>query len=884
MPASLGTVPVALVPPFGAVPRPSTFAAQSRGLNAYDSLVAQDARINYCLNPSFEYDLSGWLTYNNASPSRSTTQAVTGSASCYVVAGNTTGSQGILGNWNLPQGGNQYYSASCYIRNDIGTRTWYIILYFYDAQGKNLVNYNTQTTTVSSTGWTRIGGSWFAPQNTAYCTMYIAMVSAGAATDAGYIDGVLIERSTYGGGAYFDGDSAGGAWAGAGGGDATGNLLTANQASMETDASAWTNNSGTTVALSSAQALFGTNSLLVTFTGAGSAQIKTSGTNIPITPGIPYTMAAHVRGSVGARSTNVGFYWFRANGTSIGSSVTTVDSQKPTSLTEWRRYSATAIPPAEATSVQPFILFNTGSVSDAVYVDGVGFWQGSGGAYALPGAGPIANLGAGQTISTSAAAATTRVNLVADPDATAVSNWFNNPTNGTLTLDTSVSWSGTSSIKHSSVAAGVAVSGGPRMAVPSTASSTYGPASEGLPYTYSVYLKADRPGMKAHLRIFWRSIFNINYSTSQSSDVDISDTVWTRVSFTATAPAGTYYVAVTEDLVDPSSVYPSGIAMWADGALLEQASSAGSWFSGDSVGASWSNYSAFSASVLPSKTAAGVTLARSVSDSLTTSDTTIARVALSRSIADALTLSDTVDGVYAQGAKTVSDSLTLTDTLASAVVTTRATNDAITATDSLTRSVAFTQTVADTLALTDTISSPLGDARAISDTLALSDAVTRNATRPRTVVDTITTADSLARSLTVSLAPAETLTLTETITATEVRLRSTADTLTLTDGLTRNTARLRSLADAVTLSETLNRATTRTRTFSATLTLSESLFVDVILATPPPVHAAGIGAGMSITGAKGSSQASGNTGRAEVSQGAGSVYPKGSANKVEVHK
>jgi len=714
------------------------------------------------------------------------------------------------------------------------------------------------------------------------------MITTGAATDAGYIDGVLIERSTYGGGAYFDGDSAGGAWAGAGGGDATGNILTANQASMETDASAWTNNSNTTVALSSAQALYGTNSLLVTFTGAGSAQIRTNGgtspATTPITAGIPYTMVAHVRSSVGTRYASVGFYWYRANGTSIGSSVTQPVSGLPMSTTEWRRISASAIPPAEATAVQPFILWGTGNTSDAVYVDGVGLWQGSGGAYALPGAGPIANVGAGQTISTSAAAATTRVNLIADPDATSASNYFNNPTNGTLTLDTSVSWSGTSSIKHSTTGAGFGVSGGPKQAVNSTASPTYGPASEGLPYTYSVYLKADRTGMKAHLRIFWRSIFNINYSTSQSADFDISNTVWTRVSFTATAPAGTYYVGCTHDLVDPSSVYPVGMAMWADGTLLEQSSTLGSWFSGDSVGASWSNYSAFSASILPSKTAAGVTLARSVSDSLTTSDTTIAGGALSRSIADALTLSDTVAGVYAQGVKTVSDSLTLTDTVARVLVTTQSLSDTVTATDSLTRSSACTRTVTDTLALSDTISSPLGDARAISDTLALSDTVTRNATRPRTVVDTITTADSLARSLTVTLAPVETLTLAETITATQVRLRSTADTLTLTDGLTRNTARLRSLADTVTLTEALNRATTRTRTFSATLTLSESLFVDVILATPPPVHAAGIGAGMSVAGAKGSSQASGNTGRAEVSQGAGSVYPKGSANKVEVHK
>jgi len=172
-----------------------------------------------------------------------------------------------------------------------------------------------------------------------------------------------------------------------------GNLLTTNQASVETDTTGFSAIAGCTIARTTAQAKVGAASLLVTSTtgasGGGAAGTPRATSGKAVTPGVTYTGIASVLNGVGTRTLQVRLLWWDA----VGAFISTADGQTSTAPATWATLYATGVAPANAAYVSVEVNMTTvGAIGDAYYIDCLGLWLGAGGTWALPGT-PIANLG-----------------------------------------------------------------------------------------------------------------------------------------------------------------------------------------------------------------------------------------------------------------------------------------------------------------------------------------------------------------------------------------------------------------------------------------------------------------------------------------------------------
>lgn len=153
------------------------------------------------------------------------------------------------------------------------------------------------------------------------------------------------------------------------------NLIPANGASFETDASYWDINAPLTKAVTTTQRAAGFQSLLVTMNApGGDLGIKgfSPASNIACTAGNTYTFCASFLRGVGSRQ-NYYVYgeWRNAGNTTISS----FQSTKITGNT-WGEARVTATAPALTTSAALWcVVFDTGYSSDTFYVDKIGFWQ-----------------------------------------------------------------------------------------------------------------------------------------------------------------------------------------------------------------------------------------------------------------------------------------------------------------------------------------------------------------------------------------------------------------------------------------------------------------------------------------------------------------------------
>lgn len=178
--------------------------------------------------------------------------------------------------------------------------------------------------------------------------------------------------------------------AGANGANAAVNLLTANQASAETDASTGFENIRCTTARSSAWAADGTYSLAITSTTtpgvSASSGTPTSTAGMPVTPGRFYTGCATLYSTTFTGTVNVLLAWYNAAGASIGSTMGggVATTAKP--------YFITGIAPAGAAFVAVRVYWLTAVTGETVHADKLGLWEGYGGVWA-PGGQPIQGLG-----------------------------------------------------------------------------------------------------------------------------------------------------------------------------------------------------------------------------------------------------------------------------------------------------------------------------------------------------------------------------------------------------------------------------------------------------------------------------------------------------------
>ena len=185
-----------------------------------------------------------------------------------------------------------------------------------------------------------------------------------------------------------------------------GNLLTANQASVETDLTGWPSvaqqgGSVGTAARSTAWAAHGSASMLFTALTTTSAAFDQQ-TFTPVTAGQVYTVYAEGN-KVGtwdrASETRASVVWFNSSDGVVGSSMAyfRTDQQYDAGIGLWSSGLAKAyrtfVAPAGAVKAKVYFYFGPGgSAGDAFYVDKIGFWAGAGGDWAMPGT-PIVNLG-----------------------------------------------------------------------------------------------------------------------------------------------------------------------------------------------------------------------------------------------------------------------------------------------------------------------------------------------------------------------------------------------------------------------------------------------------------------------------------------------------------
>jgi hypothetical protein len=151
----------------------------------------------------------------------------------------------------------------------------------------------------------------------------------------------------------------------------TPNLLTPNQASIETDATGWLGDvNAPTIARSTAQFLDGAASLSVTATAVGPADMTvqtTPVTTAPVVPGKAYTIKASFRAAAVARTCSTEIRWYQSDGTTAITSVAGTGSADTTS--GWTEVTVTAVAPALAAYARVRPRIAAALLNEVHYVD-----------------------------------------------------------------------------------------------------------------------------------------------------------------------------------------------------------------------------------------------------------------------------------------------------------------------------------------------------------------------------------------------------------------------------------------------------------------------------------------------------------------------------------
>ena len=160
----------------------------------------------------------------------------------------------------------------------------------------------------------------------------------------------------------------GGRWLALDGFNPSNNLLTDNQASIETNTTGLVAHSNCVIAKTSAQAAFGTSSLSLTASSAAnmSAGTLTGLSGIAVTPGETYTGRLSVRSAVTARTATAQIIWYNAAGSVISTSSGTGAAD---SAAAWGDRTVTAVAPAAAAFAALDLLITSPALSEVHYMD-----------------------------------------------------------------------------------------------------------------------------------------------------------------------------------------------------------------------------------------------------------------------------------------------------------------------------------------------------------------------------------------------------------------------------------------------------------------------------------------------------------------------------------
>lgn len=174
-----------LVPNKGTAITPSTYS-RPRALTA----TLAPTEINYCTNPSFETNVTGWTGINSTSPARSTTRAYSGTAAMYLAATTNGGAYTVISNLIV----GQTYTAYGWVYNTGSTDNFTIS-----------AGVTSNTVSVPNAVWTQLSVTFTATASNMTLAFQVAVANNF------YVDAVMV----YPGTAlltYADGNTTGWNW------------------------------------------------------------------------------------------------------------------------------------------------------------------------------------------------------------------------------------------------------------------------------------------------------------------------------------------------------------------------------------------------------------------------------------------------------------------------------------------------------------------------------------------------------------------------------------------------------------------------------------------------------------------------------------------------
>jgi len=152
------------------------------------------------------------------------------------------------------------------------------------------------------------------------------------------------------------------------------NVLSANQASLETNTTGWLAVTNCAIARSTAQFSDGTASLQITATASGDAEASTSiGTKFVVSPNKKFSAVADFKAGSTTRLCAVGIRYLTSAGATIS---TTYGTSVSATSSAFVSASATVLAPPTATHAQVFVKIISASTSGVHYVDKIGFHSG----------------------------------------------------------------------------------------------------------------------------------------------------------------------------------------------------------------------------------------------------------------------------------------------------------------------------------------------------------------------------------------------------------------------------------------------------------------------------------------------------------------------------
>jgi len=152
------------------------------------------------------------------------------------------------------------------------------------------------------------------------------------------------------------------------------NVLSANQASLETNTTGWAAVSNCAIARSTAQASSGSASLELTASASGDMTASTTtATKFTVTPNQEFSAIADFRAGTTSRTAQVGIRYLNSAGSTIS---TTYGTGVSDTSSAWVTANATVIAPPTATHAQVFVKITSAGSGEVHYVDKIGFHSG----------------------------------------------------------------------------------------------------------------------------------------------------------------------------------------------------------------------------------------------------------------------------------------------------------------------------------------------------------------------------------------------------------------------------------------------------------------------------------------------------------------------------